>query len=220
LEPAAATPPPLPPLPPLAPSFTPEPPPAEPVPELPMVEGEYTRTLTYRLRADILRWVAPVCLAIIFLLSFGNWIGSLNLWESAFGGHPVLNLPGFDMAIPAGHSSHSAGFIVYVIFTLFFALPLAWVKLAFEKNWIPNLDALHPIWPWRAVIVGGVAALGALLLLFLWISSNLSQWNFMALAMKVAVRLHLIAVVAYAAEYWLELRKQRRLPLPDVTVRW
>ena len=70
-------------------------------------------------------------------MSFGSWIGMKNLWVAAFD--------------PA-----DTAFIFYVLFTIFLGLPLAWVKLAFEKGWIPKQEFLKPIWPWRSLIVAGV----------------------------------------------------------------
>ena len=41
-----------------------------------------------------------------------------------------------------------------------------------------------------------------------------------ALSMKLAFRAHLLALLGPLAEYWLEQRRKRRLPLPEATIRW
>ena len=186
------------------PPYTPPLPPrrsAEPEIEIP--PGDYTKTRTFRLEPEHVRWTGPVAVTLLFLLSFGHWAGSLNVWEAAFGSH-----------------DHSLAFIFYMLLTMILGLPLTWVKLAFEKNWIPLPDALKPIWPWRAVIVGGVLGLAFLILAFLWLSWNLVSVNEAALSLKLGVRVHLVAVLAYAAEYWLDRRRRSRLPLPEATFRW
>jgi Transcription factor zinc-finger len=178
--------------------------------------GDFSRTRIAKLCPDTVCWLAPVGCAVIFLLSFGKWLGHSNLWELLGAG---------DTAI-----------IFYAIFTIFLGLPLAWAKLAFEKGWIPKQDFLRPIWAWRSLIVAGVLGAGFLILGILWLMGNLGFGGtppivegipafpaipmLMDLSLKLAVRVHLIAVLGALAEFWLERRKKLKLPLPEATIRW
>ena len=203
--------PPSPPLPP--PSYTPPlPPPPEPpryldVESDPVPHGDHTRKRTLVLRPHILRWATPVCLAVMFLLSFFDWMAlgivSMNLWGMAF------------------HADGPGRYVVYVVFTLFLALPLSWMKLCFEKNWLPMPAALGPFWPWRSVVVGGLLLLAFVVPFFDTLRWNLaSPMNPMGFGMKLALRAHLVAIVASGLEYWLLSRSKTSSPLPDLTIRW
>ena len=200
--------PPMPPMPPLP--YTPPPPPPRhvDVESDPVPHGDHTSKRTVVLRPHVLRWVTPCCLAAVFLLSFFDWKndggqGQMNLWGMAF------------------HSDGPGRYVAYIVFTLFLALPLAWVKLSFEKNWLPMPAALAPFWPWRSVIVGGL-----LLLAFVVPFFDALQWNLtaisnpMSLGMKLAIRAHLVAIIASGLEYWLLTRAKAAAPLPDLTIRW
>jgi hypothetical protein len=181
--------------------------------------GDFSRTRVLQLCPSTVCWFAPVGCAVIFFLSFGKWMGHSNLWELFGAG---------DVAI-----------IFYALLTIFFALPLAWVKLAFDKGWLPKQDFLRPIWPWRSLIVAGILGAGFLIVAVLWIIGNMSSsyvpvmptkledivalpssLALMALSMKLAVRVHLIALLGSLAEFWLERRRKLRLPLPEATIRW
>jgi hypothetical protein len=190
--------------------------------------GDFSRTRVLQLTPDTVCWLAPAGCAVIFFLSFGSWLGRSNLWE----------------LLGAGDAS----FVFYWIFTILLALPLTWVKLAFEKGWIPKQDFLRPIWPWRSQIVAGVLGVGFLLLAVLWIMGNIYSGvdvkaaalpttppaegvipaitmptvviTTMALSMRLAVRVHLVALLGALAEFWLERRRKLRLPLPETTIRW
>ena len=221
--PFAPAPPPPPPHPDII-APTPPPPaakkPVEMEMELPsdLPPGDFSRTRVIQLVPSTICWFAPVGCALIFFLSFGKWMGHSNLWELLAAG---------DTAI-----------IFYALLTIFFGLPLAWVKLAFDKGWIPKQDFLKPIWPWRSLIVAGVLGASFLILAVLWIMANISPnvihmptkledvvalpafSALMALSMKLAVRVHLVALLGSLSEFWLERRKKLRLPLPEVTIRW
>jgi hypothetical protein len=198
--------------------------------------GDFSRTRVLQLSPDTVCWFAPVGCAVIFFLSFGSWMGRSNLWE-LFGAADV-------------------SIIFYALFTIVLGLPLAWVKLAFEKGWIPKQDFLRPVWPWRSLIVAGVLGVGFLILALLWLMGNLGIGGavthvptpvvqqvpvpeggipvvpvvpvipipaipaLMALSMKLAVRIHLVALLGALAEFWLERRRKLRLPLPETTIRW
>jgi hypothetical protein len=200
----------------------------EPSPDMPA--GDFSRTRVLRLSPETVCWLAPGGCALIFFLSFGPWLYKSNLWESAFGTHG-------DSAL-----------VFYALWTIFLALPIAWVKLALEKGWIPKQDFLRPIWPWRSLLVAGVIGVSFLILAVLWllgiidpgvkvtppvvpttppaegavpvIPAPIILITTMALSMKLAFRVHLVALLGALAEFWLERRRKQRLPLPETTIRW
>jgi hypothetical protein len=193
--------------------FTPPPLPAPPIVEEapPGPPGEFQQARTIRLLPDVLRWVAPAALSVLFVLSFFPWLVSvtsltpttvvrLNLWESGFS----------DLG--------SVVWIFYLLLTLFLALPLAWVKLLMEMNILPTLDFLKPVWFWRAILVGGILAVALSFATLAWLRQNAVDAT--SLGMSLGLRAHFIALVAYGLEFWLVYRKKTRLPLPELTVRW
>jgi hypothetical protein len=183
--------------------------------EPPGPPSDLKRSYTMRLCPDVLRWVGPVALAILFVLSFFSWVFivtglpienlnvgnfNFNLWNMAFGG-----------------GGRSFLWILYLLLTLFVALPLAWAKLLMEMNVVPTLDALKPYWSWRSAVVGAVVAVGLVLAIIGWLSLPSVSTGY---GMFFGLRAHLIALIAYGLEYWLADRKNKRLPLPELTARW
>jgi hypothetical protein len=210
----------VPPVPPIPPKPPVSEMPMEPEPEIP--PGDYSKTHTLHLCPETVEWLAPAGTAILFFLSFGSWIGMKNLWTAAF--DPV------------------DGALILYILLMMLGLPLAWLKLAFDKGWIPKQDFLKPIWPWRSLIVAGVLGLAFLIIAVIWLMGNMGTGVSLSpapapvegeiprlpipvvttimLSMKLAVRIQLIAVLGALAEYWLEQRRKKRLPLPEATIRW
>ena len=87
-----------------------------------------------------------------------------------------------------------------------------------EKNLVPTLDVLKPYWHWRSVAVGGVLALSLSLAMLGWLRQGAIDAT--SIGMSLGLRVHLIALIACGLEYWLVQRKKKRLPLPELTVRW
>lgn len=168
--------------------------------------GDFTKSIIWRVRPDILSWVTAICLAVIFLLSFFPWLvifgdlASFSLWGLAF-------------------SVTNAIYMLYTILTLFLAFPLAWALLAFDQKWLPRIPALAPVWPWRHVILGGIL-LVALLMTAPGYLTALFLGAPLGFALKLALRLHLVAVIALLLQFWLERRAPRNLPLPRISIRW
>ena len=192
------------------------PPPRPPAAPLPPLEEEptgplsdYTKSSTWHLRPDIVRWIAPVSLTLVFVLSFFNWVhiglppaSGRNLWEISFG----------DIG--------TGGYIFYLLVTFFVALPLAWAKLLVELKVIPLPTFLRSYWSWRTLLVVVVLVM-AVVLPFIDIVrySLVERVDPSGLGMIFGVRFHLLAIVGYALELWLANRKQKRLPLPEATFR-
>ncbi|GEM_PF-4693663 len=201
-------------LPPVSAAPPPPPPPldvaevvAEPLPTPSIRLGEYAKSRRWHLRPDILEWIAPGCVIAVFFLSWFSWYVredySLNLWDLAF--------------TMRGHSIYT----FYTVVFMFLALPVAVIVCCLEKSWIPLPADLRPFWPWRSLIVGGMIALPFLFLLGDYIEFQFLPFGTQAaIAMKLAFRIHLVAVVACALQFWLEQRKATGAPMPRFTIRW
>lgn len=229
LAPAPVRQPPAPPPPPPAPPQWSEPVPASQVPAQPEPAvhhpapeplpppADYSRERAFRLRPDVLVALPPVCLFLIFVLSFFTWHGlpglSLNLWQLGFG-------------------EHGTGvFIAYVLLTFFVAGPLSAACLVFEHRWVPTPAGLVRLMPWKSLLT--FLVLGLTFLLFAYDyqqglmaspvvdATGLTAGTFgnpIAMAEKLAFRLHLLALVANMLELWVQGRRARHLPLPRFTM--
>ena len=205
LEPAPVPPPspylsaPLPPIPSRQPEPAPPPPPVPP--------GDYTRSCVGSLNDTWLAFVSPACVAAIFVLSFFSWhytgpLNAISLWGLSFTDHGY------------------AWFLAYTILMLL-CLPLSIASMLFDKGWLFTPPQLAPIMPWKNLGLGCLLAFTFLLLCVDYASSHFAKdGNPIALAMKLAFRLQLIAALASFGMFWLHWRKRRNLPLPKVEVRW
>lgn len=183
----------------------------EPIPE-PLPEGEYRRAFIVPFNPAVIAWIGPVCLGLIFVLSFFPWIAAIpaagaivtqNLWSLAFARGGVAGI-----------------FAPYVLFLLF-GLILNFFALLLTKRIIVLPEPFKKVRPWRSLIVAGVVFLAFLLLFFHWIYSNFNApVNFTTIWYKLAVRLHFWALVGLVLEYWLSRRDKKNLPLPKIELRW
>jgi hypothetical protein len=167
-------------------------------------QGDYTRGLTMHLRQDVLSWLPPVCVTLLFILSLFPWywieVLSANLWQLAF---TEVNMYTF-----------------YVI-VLFFAWVLSIFVFIMEQRWLSLPDALRPLWPWRSVFVGMAILLPFVFFLGDYVMAMFRSFgNPATIAMKLAIRIHFLAVLACAFQFWLEQRRARNLPLPKMEMKW
>jgi hypothetical protein len=198
-----------PPLPPPSPNSVAErplvaPPPPVPAPP-PPPPGEYTRSTQFHLRGEVLTWLIPALLTLVFVLSFFPWhsLPPASLWQLAF------------------TERGSSLFLVYLLLTVLLAWPLSVASLLLERGVIPEPPALRPWRPWKFLVVGAVLGVGLVLMGFDYLQQHFYMpENEIAIAMKVAVRLHALALVCCAAEAWLQYRTRRNLPLPRAELRW
>jgi hypothetical protein len=170
-------------------------------------QGDYTRGLTMHLRQDVLSWFPPVCVTLLFILSLFPWywieVSSANLWQLAFT-FTEVNMYTF-----------------YVIVLIFIAWPLAILVFILEQRWLPLPAALRPLWPWRSVFVGMAIFLPFVFFLGDYVMAMFRSFgNPATIAMKLAIRIHFLAVLACAFQFWLEQRRSRNLPLPRMEMKW
>jgi hypothetical protein len=163
-------------------SFSLEPPPlpssaaitaAPPSPPPSLAPEGYHRTLSLRLNPKVLPWIAPVCLLLVFLLQFADWVGIYpggvpavtgNAWRAAF------DFYGEDGDLPqeAMHQEGTKpGVSVLTIFYLLLFFPTLVLTIAsvilpmLQLKLPPQVDKIMP-WRW-----GIVAAVNLFVFLFL-----------------------------------------------------
>jgi hypothetical protein len=173
-------------------------------PSEPVAPGEYKHSFTVRFDLGVLTWLPPALLTVLFLLSFFPWetdtTASYNLWECAF-------------------SRPHVRFVLYVLLFL-----VAWLvslaSVVFGAGLAPEPPFLQTLGPWRHAIAGGVS-----LLAFLFLAIAYLEWVFMmpspmTVWMRIAVRIHFLAVLFALLELWLDSRRKRNAPPPYVELRW
>jgi hypothetical protein len=198
---------------------TPEPSPAAAPPPPP--PGEYTRTLTFTLSDSWLSVVPVVCVVLIFVLSFFTWhSGEVNVTDAVKDMKaldttriaPASSLWGLAFSIPY------YGFMAYTILMLFPIGPLVIAGLLLDKGLAP--PPLQPLLPWKSLLIGLLLGLTFLFLLYDYVDANLlERVNVIAVAEKIAIRLHFLAMLASFGMFWLHWRKKSNLPLPNAEIR-
>ena len=206
----ANEPPPPPPLPPLtfepekpAGSTAPVPPLPRPTPPPPPVVGDYTKLRSITISPQVVPWIGPIALFVLFLLTFFPWVGegivSYNPWSLGFGDGDATKIGG-------------ALFIVYDLL-LIFGMLTGLASLLMYAGVIPPSPQLKGIEPWRGVIVGAFTWI-AFLLLFISVLINLFRLNAIWLNFWgwLAYDVHFVASAALLLQMWLELRGPSRPP--------
>ncbi len=263
-EPAPPTPPP--------PSYLPPPPPETaitppPSPKPPLALTDYQGTLSISLNPQVLPWIAPVCLLLVFFLQFFDWVGLYpggeraeagNAWQAAFGAYSVDgDLKGLVPFVE--DEKYKPGVSVLTIFYLLLFFPALAVTVASVVIPMIPVSKIPPqvnnLLPWRW---GIVAAANLIVFLFLGLQllsgfsldSRYQDWVAQKtkreaeshpttlerkladatrgellerlrhrLPLRLAVLLHLIAIVSSALMFWMDRRGTHR-PLPKWELRW
>lgn len=110
-------------------------------------------------------------------------------------------------------------FLAYAILLLLCIL-LAVASLALEKHWI-DMPPLRPFMLWKDLIVGLFLSIGFMLLTYEYLDAhNNHRLSPILVAMKIAFRIHLIAILASLLMFWLHWRKLSNAPPPKCEVRW
>jgi hypothetical protein len=177
---------PLPPRPADVPAPSPPPPPAlpPPLPELsaaletpsppvpPPPSGEYGRRLGFTLQPRIVRWIAPACFVLIFVLMFFPWVGVYH------GSYTAARQLGFGVVFgvydgPNGKDSLeekqrpgvSPFTLLYFLLLLgALAATAGLVVLTLAPHVIPP-HIVQKVVPWRTLALAGLSLLGLVLLL-------------------------------------------------------
>ena len=201
------------------PALKPAPPPPPPPPLPP---GEYTRTATLHLRTDVLTWLVPACLTLIFVLSFLPWhVPYLNVRGLGDFGLPDVAAAPANLWQLAFTDRGSGLFLAYLLLTLLLAWPLSVAALLLARGVFAAPPALRPWLPWRLPVVCGLLALGLVLLGFDYLHQHFYHpVNQIAIAMKLAARLQALALILAVLDLWLSFRARRNLPLPRAELRW
>lgn len=165
----------------VAPIMTPLPPdfPSEAPAPSPLVgteEYRHTRRITFNPRA--LQWIAPVCVVLIFIFQFFNWVGvypggvpvvTQGAWGAGFG-HATIDpdIPKEVAVAEPGKGEYSPGAsvltIFYLLLFLLILLPATLAPVILDHLKVKLPPGLAAIWPWRW---GIVAAANLVVFLFL-----------------------------------------------------
>jgi hypothetical protein len=173
----SAMPPPVPP--PLGPqpaaTAAPEPVPVEVASQAPAAPADYARTFSVALRPEVVPWVAPVALLVVFFLLFFNWVGiypggfaayTQNAWQALGGSFSADPVAEKTLQLEKRLDVKFSGLmLVYVLlFLLALLLALAMVVLRFVPVRLP--PAVTAVWAWRSAILAGLAVLAFLFLVW------------------------------------------------------
>jgi hypothetical protein len=178
----------------------------------------YQRTTTVYLSPQVISWIGPIALFLLFVLSFFNWLWvfdqpakallAQNAWSLAFA-HPINSLS-----------------ILYLLFLLA-ALLLAAAALVLPRTSRTLPPWVHQILPWRSGILLGIVTMGFVFLVLqlltgfkqevagtevLPIYAIRTNW------LKICVLLHALALASFGLEFWLAVRKTK--PLPRLDMHW
>jgi len=226
----------------------------------------------WSLNPSVLRWIPPVFLVLVFLLTFFSWVGAYpggygiytqNAWQAIGKGYSVDPVgEGVFHLSPEIDSQIGAGWLlIFYILLLLLSIALAAASLVTMLVPLHLPPAVGPVLPLRFLLTAGVAALAFILLLIqlLWgmplanaLASYADKQREAARAAQAAeqnspiteeqdkrlnmtygaklnslnvhrtrwltlvVFLHLLAVLAAAAMFWLERRGAKPPPRFDI----
>jgi hypothetical protein len=196
---------------PLPPSDSPAPQPAaesavtaEPAFAATPLPSDSQRTWTIWFSPRVVPWIAPICMALLFILTFLPWWvsergSSFNAWSLSFGDHSNL-------------------FFSFWLVLSLLALVVAIPSLLLTLKLIPAPPALAVIEPWRPVIVGGLVFLSFLCFFVKYVelifhAAPMTVW------MRLSFCLHLVAVIGSFLEFWLATRGPSK-PMPRLEMHW
>jgi hypothetical protein len=144
----------------------------------------YERVYALHLRPEVVSWIAPVSLVLVFLLLWFPWVGAYP------GGYGIYTQNAFQ-AVSGSHSTNPVGdqvmdkdreleantpgnwFLMplYVLLVLVaLALSVASIVSRSLRKPLTLPPAIERIWPWRTALVGALSALALLILLLLFLS--------------------------------------------------
>jgi hypothetical protein len=196
-----------------------KPEPAAAPPAAPPPPGDYTRSCVCCVSEGWLAFVPPVCLVLIFFLSFFTWHNidlrhTPSLWGMGWVEQKIVDEELKPVDVKQAH------FLAYSILIIP-CLLLGVACVPFDKGWIAPPPPLAPLMMFANLLLGLLLGLTFLLLCFDFIDGNILQRsNPITLPLKIAFRLHLAAMLASFGMFWLHWRKKSNLPSPKCEVRW
>lgn len=177
-----------------------------PGPETASAGEPFRHGLTLRVRKDVVSLVAPIGMALLFVLSFFPWQysipASLSLWQLAF---------------------TKAGFIVFLFYVLLVivATPFVFLQPLLERNLFPAPPQVRPFLPWLPTLCAFLNVAALLLFLAHYFNCTfLDTPDPATLWMKLAFRLHTLVVAAALLDIWLARRQRWEMREPVIDVRW
>ncbi len=182
--------PPPPELPPVPAKSIVEPPPAEtkpveaaasrPSPTSPAASASYPHQHYLTLDRKICSWLAPICLSIIFILTFFKWVGlypagysaiSQNAWQALVADisvDPVFEEKIFHKEKELNDSLRSSWWLLPYLPLLMLGLLLAWADHLLRLAKTPLPPALQGLWRHRSTWISVCAGLTLFFLLIQW----------------------------------------------------
>lgn len=148
-----------------------EPPPATiPATPSPAPSRSTSRCCTMTLRKDVVRWIAPVALFLVFVFSFFTWLAAApngnpvytqNGWKAASGSFTV-DVVGDEVLAKEAALKKASGWngwlvLYWIVFIPTLILAVGSPAVALLDLTVP--DAMQAIWPHRGVILFGLTAL-------------------------------------------------------------
>jgi hypothetical protein len=186
--------------------------PAASPPAPPPPPGDYTRSFSCTLSESWIAFVPPVCVVLVFILSFFTWHGAYTDAD----GKAVAALSLWGLAFDQWY-----GFFVAYTLLMFPTGLLTVGALPFDKGWIPVPSAVGLVLVFKNLLIGLLLGLTFLFLAYDYFDSNLFQkTNPIAVPLKLAIRLQLAALAASFWLFFLAWRKRSNLPAPKIEMRW
>lgn len=177
-----------------------------PPPPPPKPPADYSRKFAFQIRPDILACTIPACLFLVLVVSFFGW-------------HAVLDQPEGLSMWALGFGQRGSGlFLAYdLLIILTFLVSVACTIL--ELRLVPTPPQLAILMPWKTGITFVLLLLTFVLFAYDYQQGLFASIDLIALAEKIAFRLHLLALVAAGLELWVQSRIARNLPLPRITLK-
>ena len=207
--------------------------------------GSFEGGFTIALTPEILPWIAPAALLLIFILLFFPWTGTLA-WGEKLDWYTVSGWG-------TGFGSNMSALGTLHVLLILLALPLSVAMAVIPILGIKLPAAVEGFWPWRSVALAGLVGVATLLLLLelligfgmqgkvedLAQGRKLEEYKNDELAkmlktteqreyaratiyhstwLRLATLCHLIAIAGLALQNWVQQRGGR--PLPRIDILW
>lgn len=177
--------------------------------------GPYAHVFRMTIKPEVLYWIPPAALGVVFILLFFPWIDVIQQTRESYTGWQT----GF------GDKYSALGLFYVLLFIVTLLLAAAAIGL-------PHLPAdrlpasVLPLLPWRCAIVGFAAFLAFVFLALELVTSfgperetSTTIFSYRTSWLRLAVFFHLLAVVSAGFELWLTMRRNQQ-PHPKIEIMW